>query len=78
MNNGGMNIDRPDYYQNGEFECIDIIESLGYIEGFCIGNILKYLWRYGRKDDDYVVDLRKAEWYLSRLINKLDKRADSK
>lgn len=44
-------------------ECIDVIEALGLT--YHLGNVLKYLWRAGRKDDA-AQDLRKARWYLDR------------
>jgi hypothetical protein len=65
----------PPHYNHGGIECIDAIrESLG-LEGFssyCRGAVVKYLWRCdykGRK----VEDLKKAAWYLNRLIEELEK-----
>ena len=54
----------PDHYRQGTLEVIDAIEglALGYREGNC----LKYLARYKYKNG--VEDLRKAAWYLDRLI----------
>ena len=54
----------PDHYRQGTLEVIDAIEglALGYREGNC----LKYLARYKYKNG--VEDLRKARWYLDRLI----------
>jgi hypothetical protein len=40
--------------------------SDGY-EGYCIGNIIKYLYRYPRKGD-MVQDLEKAREYMDMLI----------
>ena len=53
----------PDYYRKG-IETTDYIQShsMNYLEG----NIIKYITRY--KDKGGVLDLRKAEWYLTRLI----------
>jgi len=45
-------------------ECIQITEHLG----FCIGNAIKYLWRADMKNG--VQDLRKAEWYIRREIER--------
>jgi hypothetical protein len=36
---------------------------------FCIGNAIKYLWRADLKNDA-IEDLRKAEWYIRREIQK--------
>ena len=38
-------------------------------KGFLRGNALKYLCRVGKKDDT-VQELKKAEWYLNKLIEK--------
>lgn len=43
-------------------------------EGYCKGNILKYLWRYRYKGKP-LEDLKKAQWYLQRLIDTLEKDA---
>jgi hypothetical protein len=53
----------PDYYRKG-IETTDYIQShsMNYLEG----NIIKYVTRY--KDKGGVLDLKKAEWYLTRLI----------
>ena len=62
-------IDHPDYYQRHEFECIDFIEDHGL--GFCIGNVVKYLTRAGRKSNSSAGDdLKKALWYLKRVYAK--------
>ncbi|MBQ5695934.1 MAG: DUF3310 domain-containing protein, partial [Clostridium sp.] len=34
--------------------------------GFLRGNIIKYVWRY--KDKNGLEDLKKAQWYLNKLI----------
>ena len=51
-------------------ECLDIIEGLGL--SFSTGNALKYLWRAGRKHEDVVEDLKKAEFYIRQKINNLE------
>jgi len=64
------NINQPSHYTNGEIECIDAIDSavkgLNGLESFCTGNAIKYLWRWKLKGG--VDDLRKAEWYIKKLI----------
>ena len=68
------NVDKPDHYTFGKYECIDIIQELAKqnnlqgVEGFLYGNVIKYLWRYKHKNG--VEDLKKAKWYLERLIKK--------
>ena len=61
----------PDYYNAGGFEVIDFINALNL--NFNLGNVLKYIARAGRKDgEDTLTALRKAQWYLSREIQKLE------
>lgn len=51
-----------------EVECFDVIEALGFDASFNLGNVLKYLWRAGRKTPDALEDLKKARTYLDREI----------
>lgn len=56
----------PEYYQQGTMECIDAIEGLNLL--FHEAQILKYIVRWRKKGG--FTDLKKAKWYLDRLINK--------
>lgn len=62
-------VNEPAHYQ-GRVECIEAIEAatagLEGIEAVCTANALKYLWRWKRKNG--VEDLRKARWYIDKLI----------
>ena len=65
-------VSHPSHYAHGGIECIDAMESAmppDQFEGYLRGNILKYTWRYDRKNG--VQDLEKARWYLDKLIQKL-------
>lgn len=66
-------INHPKRYIKGGMECIDAIEAaisnLPGKEGFLVGQIIKYVWRYREKDS--LSSLEKAEWYLKRLIEKV-------
>ena len=53
----------PSYYRK-KIEVTDFI--LEYDMGFAEGNIIKYVTRY--KDKNGVEDLKKARWYLNKLI----------
>ena len=62
-------VNNPHHYNTGGIECIDAIkESMDKPEfkGYLKGNIMKYLWRYEYKNG--VEDLRKAKWYLDKLV----------
>lgn len=68
------NVNHPKHYNKSAIECIDAIESaiVGKtgIDAFCIGNAIKYMWRCEEKGG--IEDLKKAKWYLDRLIEKTD------
>ena len=68
-------VNKPPHYQ-GKVETIDVIESatehLSGFEGYCIGNNIKYASRWKLKDG--VQDLKKARWYLDRLISYLEEK----
>jgi len=55
----------PQHYRQGNIEVIDFIldQNFSYLEG----NIIKYVSRYKYKNG--LEDLKKAHWYLERLIN---------
>ena len=53
-------------------ECIDAIRAAtddGF-EYYLQGNIMKYVWRYKYKNGSE--DLKKAQWYLNKLIEVVD------
>jgi len=59
----------PLHYKSGDIECIDAIKAsmtASEFFGYLRGNTLKYVWRYNQKGG--LEDLKKAEWYLKRLI----------
>lgn len=57
------NIDHPTHYNSRSigYECIDLAQY----QTFCIGNAIKYLWRYQDKGEP-LEDLEKARWYAYR------------
>lgn len=59
------NVDHPKHYNTGKVEVIDAIEAWNL--GFCAGNVIKYVARHKYKDRS-LEDLKKAKWYLERLI----------
>ena len=66
----------PNHYKVGGIETFDILKaklSRQELEGFCKGNVLKYITRADHKDK--VDDLKKCRWYLDKLIEELDGKA---
>lgn len=68
-------VNHPTHYTSGGIECIDAIAaSMTPIEyaGFLKGQVLKYVWRYRLKGKPHE-DLKKARFYLDRLIQIIEK-----
>lgn len=66
-------VNNPKHYNQHGIECIQAIEaSMDPLEfqGYLKGNTLKYLWRFRNKGKP-VEDLKKAQWYLNLLIEKV-------
>lgn len=65
------NVNHPSHYISNGIESIDVIEAftkdLSGIEAFCTGNVIKYILRWKHKNG--IEDLKKAKWYLDRIIN---------
>ena len=57
-------VNHPSHYNHTKVECIDVIEDFPFLEG----NIIKYIWR--RRFKGGLEDLKKAQWYLNRLVEK--------
>jgi hypothetical protein len=57
-------VNSPTHYTQGEMETITAIEGLGL--DYHQGNVIKYVSRYRYKNG--IEDLRKAKWYIDRLI----------
>ena len=78
-------VNHPSHYNNhpSGIECIDIVEH----HNFNVGNAIKYLWRAGLKvsaeiediatpDEiryNEITDLKKAQWYINREIERKEK-----
>jgi hypothetical protein len=63
-------VNNPKHYTShpSGVDCIQITEHMG----FNLGNAIKYIWRADLKSDA-MEDLRKAEWYIRREIEKRTK-----
>jgi hypothetical protein len=71
------NVNNPAHYGQGKIEAIDYIEDFlteEEYQGYLRGNIAKYLHRFKYKNG--VEDLKKAQWYLNRLIEQQEKDKD--
>lgn len=70
------NVNHPQHYQSKSgLETIDVIEAFteGLVGGEATntGNVLKYMCRWKNKNG--LEDLKKARWYLNRLIDIVEK-----
>ena len=52
-----------EHYSKNKFQATEFIMDGGHGEGFCIGNILKYAQRYGKKEGKNRKDLLKVIHY---------------
>jgi len=62
-------VNHPPHYKHGGIETIDFIEAKEL--GYHLGNVVKYITRADHKGNK-LEDLKKAQWYLSRAIEKLN------
>lgn len=64
------NVNHPKHYCDAGVEPIDVIKDWFGARGaaaFCMGNVIKYYKRAGKKDPAKVVeDLEKAAWYATK------------
>ena len=65
MSEENKNVNNPAHYNQGSFEVIDVIED--WDMNFSEGNVIKYVARHRFKGEP-LEDLKKARWYLDRLI----------
>jgi hypothetical protein len=65
-------INHPAQYggEDNPYEAIKVVEAWSL--GFCLGNVVKYVSRAGKKGDP-LEDLKKARWYLNREIENLER-----
>lgn len=68
-------INHPVHYggENNTYEAIKVIEAWSL--DFCLGNVIKYVSRSGKKENESELrDLKKALWYLERKISSLENK----
>lgn len=64
----------PHYQSDAGLEVIDVIKAftngIEGIEAVCTANVIKYICRWKKKNG--IEDLRKASWYLDKLIEEVN------
>lgn len=70
-------VNHPSHYTHGGVECIDAITSAlssyeDSVDSWLVGQVIKYLWRAPLKGK-YEEDIKKAQFYLNRLVYKINK-----
>lgn len=72
-------VNHPTHYRTGKIECIDCIASIVEMydgeQAYDVGQVVKYLYRAPTKQN-FMQDLKKARWYLNRLIDTASKTND--
>lgn len=61
------------HYSKGKYQATDVIIDLGHGDGFNVGNAIKYLSRYGKKEGYNKADLLKAIHYIVIQLDVHDK-----
>ena len=61
------------HYSKNKIQTTEFIFDSGHGEGFCMGNIIKYAQRYGKKAGKNRKDLLKAIHYVILLMSSEDK-----
>lgn len=68
-------VNHPDHYGGKEnpYEVVKVAEAWGIDKDAYLFNVLKYIGRSGKKDDNPPLqDLKKALWYLNRRIETIE------
>ena len=64
------------HYAQGKYQATDMIIDAGHGHGFCIGNIMKYAMRYGKKNGKSDADLLKIIHYSLIALHLNDKEKE--
>lgn len=67
----GDAVNHPAHYggEDNPYEAIKVIRA--WRLGFCLGNVVKYISRAGKKGSA-LEDLKKARWYLDQHIRDME------
>ena len=76
------NVNHPSHYNQGGIECIDALNAMvtGYpdpVGAVLAWQVVKYIWRHPFKANP-VEDLKKARFYLDRLIQRVGNETGGK
>ena len=64
-----------EHYSQNQFQATEFIIDGGHGEGFCIGNIMKYAQRYGKKEGKNRKDIMKVLHYALIALYVHDREA---
>ena len=64
------------HYAHSKYQATDMIIDAGHGEGFCIGNIMKYAMRYGKKNGKNSEDLLKIIHYAIIALYLIEDKND--
>ena len=67
-----------EHYSTSNYQATEFIIDGGHGEGFCIGNIMKYAQRYGKKDGYNRKDLMKIVHYAIIAMYNHDVKLEQK
>ena len=65
-----------EHYASDKYQATDVIIDSGHGMGFCMGNIIKYAMRYGKKNGHDQTDLLKIIHYAIMAIHLEDTKND--
>ena len=68
-----INSTYDEHYSKNKFQATEFIIDGGHGEGFCIGNIMKYAQRYGKKNGYNRSDLLKVVHYGIMALHNHDR-----
>ncbi len=66
------------YATNSGFQATDAVIATGHGVGYCVGNILKYAWRLGKKEGFNNIDIMKVIHYSIILLFIMKKEKEAK
>lgn len=67
-----------EHYSQNKFQSTEFIMDSGHGEGFCIGNVIKYAQRYGKKEGYNRKDLLKSIHYGIMALHNHDMTKENK